>query len=96
MTRATTPPRGRSPLGNWAQQWTRPRVVPDAEPTEQHLIARNLAAITEDTGGSNAIEYSLIAALLSLAIAAGASSLGGALGGLFNTVTQFTAAISAR
>jgi pilus assembly protein Flp/PilA len=95
MTRASTAPEGHSPPDDWDQQRTRPRTARDAEWTEQHLPAHNLVTCAKDTRGSNALEYSLIAALLSLAIVAGASSLGGALGGLFNTVTQVTAKISA-
>jgi pilus assembly protein Flp/PilA len=42
--------------------------------------------VARDELGSNALEYGLIVGLISLAIVAGATAAGTALGGLFNTI----------
>jgi len=48
----------------------------------------------KDQSGATAIEYGLIAALISIAVITGALSVGGSLGDLFNTVdSRVTGAI---
>ena len=48
-----------------------------------HLFARFI----KDESGATAIEYGLIAALISVALIAGATTLGGALSNTFNGIT---------
>ena len=50
----------------------------------KNLVAR----FVKNTSGATAIEYGLIAALVGIAISAGATALGGALNATFNTVTD--------
>jgi pilus assembly protein Flp/PilA len=45
-----------------------------------------LARFAMDRSGTTAIEYSLIAALIGVAIVAGASALGGTMDGLFTSM----------
>lgn len=45
-----------------------------------------LARFTMDNSGTTAIEYGLIAALIGVAIVAGASALGGTIDGLFSSM----------
>jgi pilus assembly protein Flp/PilA len=45
-----------------------------------------LKRLTKDDAGATAIEYGLIAALIAVAIIAGATSVGTSLSGTFNTV----------
>lgn len=45
-----------------------------------------LKKFVRDDSGSNALEYGLIVGLISLAVVAGATSLGGALGSLFTSL----------
>jgi pilus assembly protein Flp/PilA len=46
-----------------------------------------LVRLLRDERGSNALEYGLIVALISLAIVAGAGAAGTALGNLFNAIS---------
>jgi pilus assembly protein Flp/PilA len=46
------------------------------------------ARFAQDESGATAIEYGLIAALISVAIIAGATLLGGNLGDLFNGIAD--------
>jgi pilus assembly protein Flp/PilA len=51
-----------------------------------------LNRLIRDESGSNALEYGLIVAFLSLAVVAGATTAGGALGDMFNALgTQVSA-----
>jgi pilus assembly protein Flp/PilA len=43
---------------------------------------------TQDKSGTTAIEYGLIAALIGIAIVAGASALGGPIDGLFSSMSS--------
>ena len=45
-----------------------------------------LARFAQDESGATAIEYGLIAALIGLAIVAGATTLGANLGAMFNNI----------
>lgn len=45
-----------------------------------------LARFAKDNSGTTAIEYGLIAALIGIAIVAGASALGASIDGLFTTM----------
>lgn len=45
------------------------------------------ARFAQDESGATAIEYGLIAALISVGIIAAASALGGSLGNLFNGIS---------
>lgn len=47
-----------------------------------------LSRFVHDESGATAIEYGLIGALLSIAIVAGASQLGKAIGGKFSSVAS--------
>lgn len=50
-------------------------------------MMRFVKRLASDAAGATAIEYALIAALISVAIIAGASSVGTSLSGTFNTVS---------
>jgi pilus assembly protein Flp/PilA len=45
-----------------------------------------LRALARDTGGATVIEYAMVAAIISIAIFAGALSIGTKLSGIFGTV----------
>lgn len=45
-----------------------------------------LARLAADESGSNALEYGLIVGLVSLAVVAGATAAGGALGTMFTAI----------
>jgi pilus assembly protein Flp/PilA len=61
-----------------------------------HTLQRFVGRFVKDESGSNALEYGLIVALISLAIVAGAGAAGTALGNLFNTIgTKITAIVPA-
>ncbi|TNM66450.1 Flp family type IVb pilin [Aliirhizobium smilacinae] len=49
-------------------------------------MSKIFARFREDESGATAIEYGLIAALISVAIIAGASTLGNNLGNAFNNI----------
>jgi len=49
-------------------------------------MIRFLAHLRNDEAGATAIEYGLIAALIAVAIIAGATAVGTSLSGTFNTV----------
>lgn len=49
-------------------------------------MSKIFARFREDESGATAIEYGLIAALISVAIIAGASTLGNNLGSTFNNI----------
>ena len=49
-------------------------------------MAKLVNRFYKDESGATAIEYGLIAALIALAIVAGATTLGNEIGNLFNTV----------
>ena len=49
-------------------------------------MRRLIGLLISDRSGSNALEYGLIVALVSLAIVAGATAAGGALNTLFSTI----------
>nr|WP_316654301.1 Flp family type IVb pilin [uncultured Gellertiella sp.] len=49
-------------------------------------MARLFKRFIEDEAGATAIEYGLIAALVSVALIAGATALGGQIGTTFNTL----------
>lgn len=49
-------------------------------------MSKIFARFAKDESGATAIEYGLIAALIGLAIVAGATKLGGALDTLFNDI----------
>ena len=51
-------------------------------------VMRQLKAFIDNESGATAIEYGLIAALLGIAIIAGASALGTALGAKFNSIAS--------
>ena len=51
-------------------------------------MSKLFARFVKDESGATAIEYGLIAALIALAIVAGATSLGGALSNQFNFVAD--------
>ena len=56
----------------------------------------NFARFAQDESGATAIEYGLIAALISVALIAAATLVGGSLGGVFNLInTKLTAATAA-
>jgi pilus assembly protein Flp/PilA len=56
-------------------------------------MTKLFARFLKDESGATAIEYGLIAALISVAIITGATTLGGALSNTFNTLsTKITAA----
>lgn len=46
-----------------------------------------VARFANDESGATAIEYGLIAALIAVGIIAAATTLGGSLSGLFNTIS---------
>lgn len=46
------------------------------------------ARFAQDESGATAIEYGLIAALISVGIIVAASALGGSLGDLFNSISK--------
>ena len=58
-----------------------------------------ISRFIHDCAGSNALEYGLIVALVSLAVVAGATTAGGALGSMFTTlgaeVSTVTTAVTA-
>jgi pilus assembly protein Flp/PilA len=62
-------------------------------------MLRFLKSFVDDRSGSNALEYGLIVALVSLAVVTGAAVAGGDLGTLFTTIgtklTSVTANITA-
>jgi pilus assembly protein Flp/PilA len=47
-----------------------------------------LARFARDNAGATAVEYGLIAALIGVAIVAGASALGGTIDGLFTSMAS--------
>lgn len=47
-----------------------------------------LKAFLKDETGATAVEYGLIAAMVSIAVIAGASSIGSKLGTVFNTLSS--------
>lgn len=49
---------------------------------------KTLARFVQDESGATAIEYGLIAALISVGIIAAATTLGGNLGNLFNGIAK--------
>jgi len=49
-------------------------------------MSKLFARFAKDESGATAIEYGLIAALIALAITAGATTLGGKLGTQFNNI----------
>ncbi|MBO6717821.1 MAG: Flp family type IVb pilin [Rhizobiaceae bacterium] len=49
-------------------------------------MSKLFARFVKDESGATAIEYGLIAALIALAITAGATTLGGSLSDAFNSV----------
>lgn len=49
-------------------------------------MTKLFARFLKDESGATAIEYGLIAALISVALIAGATSLGGQIGTTFNTL----------
>jgi len=51
-------------------------------------MSKIFARFMKDESGATAIEYGLIAALISVALIAGASSLGTQLGTTFNTISK--------
>lgn len=51
-------------------------------------MSKLFARFAKDESGATAIEYGLIAALIALAITAGASTLGGGLSNSFNAVAK--------
>jgi pilus assembly protein Flp/PilA len=53
------------------------------------------ARFTKDEAGSNALEYGLIVALVSLAIVAGATTAGTALGAMFTALGTEVATVTA-
>jgi pilus assembly protein Flp/PilA len=56
-------------------------------------MSKIFARFRKDESGATAIEYGLIAALISVALIAGASTLGNSLSGTFNTISaKMTAA----
>lgn len=58
---------------------------------------KNLPArFAKDESGATAIEYGLIVALISVAIVAGASALGGSIDGLFASLAANTVETSAK
>ena len=58
---------------------------------------KNLPArFAKDESGATAIEYGLIAALISVAIVAGASALGGSIDGLFASLDANSVETSAK
>ena len=50
------------------------------------MLKHNLMKFWRDDSGASAIEYGLLAALIAVAIIGGAGAVGGALGGLFDSV----------
>lgn len=59
-------------------------------------MSKIFARFIKDESGATAIEYGLIAALISVALIAGASTLGGALNTQFNNIsTKLTCAAGA-
>ncbi len=50
------------------------------------VIAKKFQDFLADEHGANAIEYGLLAALIAIAIVAGATALGGALNTLFTNI----------
>jgi pilus assembly protein Flp/PilA len=54
-----------------------------------------IARFVQDESGSNALEYGLIVALVSLAIVAGATTAGTALGAMFTALGTKVATITA-
>jgi pilus assembly protein Flp/PilA len=50
-------------------------------------MSKIFARFMKDESGATAIEYGLIAALISVALIAGATSLGGALGNTFTSIS---------
>ena len=58
----------------------------------KHLPAR----FAKDESGATAIEYGLITVLISVAIVAGASALGGSIDGLFASMDDKTVETSAK
>ena len=51
-------------------------------------MSKLIARFAKDESGATAIEYGLIAALIALAITAGATSLGGALNNKFSSIAK--------
>jgi pilus assembly protein Flp/PilA len=51
-------------------------------------MSKLFARFVKDESGATAIEYGLIAALIALAITAGATTLGGSLSNAFNSVAD--------
>jgi pilus assembly protein Flp/PilA len=49
-------------------------------------MSKIFARFVKDESGATAIEYGLIAALIALAIVAGATALGNAIGTMFNEI----------
>ena len=49
-------------------------------------MSKLFARFVKDESGATAIEYGLIAALIALAIVAGATALGNAIGTMFNEI----------
>lgn len=50
-------------------------------------MSKLFARFAKDESGATAIEYGLIAALIALAITAGATTLGGSLNSAFNSIS---------
>lgn len=64
--------------------------------TIRRFLSGNASRLRKDEKGATAIEYGLIAALISVAIIAGATSLGGTLNSTFNSIsTKMTTAKTA-
>lgn len=60
-------------------------------------MLKTMKKFLKDESGATAIEYGLIAALVAVALIAGAQSLGGQLGTTFNTLkTKLNTATTAR
>jgi Flp pilus assembly pilin Flp len=60
----------------------------------QEFKMRLLIAFSRDNSGSNALEYGLIVAFISLAVVVGAQTAGNALGTMFSTIGANVASIA--
>lgn len=60
------------------------------------MMSQLISRFIKDESGATAIEYGLIAALVSVALIAGATSLGGQIGTTFNTLKTKLATATSR
>ena len=58
-------------------------------------MVKIIARLIKDRSGSNALEYGLIVALVSLAVVAGAAVAGTDLGALFNAIGAMISSVTA-